>query len=196
MNDLTVTAEKRLANVTDPVLDDAEIFAACPLVVEDRDAYKHLFLDCWRRVRPLDGFEADNVRHMVNSLWSARRLGRLDGVRLRLAALRAVVDEISRSTYAQQYWSHDDAEVRAAELVERAAGNRKGAVKKVERALATAGLGVDVGVLMALRDRADVGADVHILINSYLEYADRCLRRIWKYRQRLAKMQAFTVDDQ
>jgi hypothetical protein len=177
--------------------DDAEIFAATPLVVgENRDAYKRLFLETWLGVRPRDGFEQEQVRQSVNYLWFARQLTRLTGQRLREPACETLIDELAATEHALTYW--EEAAKATAQMIvwDRVMKNDPGGQKEVDEILTREDRPFDVGVLIALDAQLETHRSLQELVNKYHGYADKCLQRITKRRERLAKLKHLEVDDE
>jgi hypothetical protein len=177
--------------------DDAEIFAASPLViVEDRQAYKRLFLETWARILPRDGFEKEMLRQMVNYCWQVRRLIRLEGYRLRKPTGEALAKELAQSEDAIARWKDNAGPTAIYLVMDFVMKGLAPDLNDITEMLANEDKRLDIGVLIALDAALKDHGDLQDLVNKYLDYADQCLRRIMKHRERQARLRRLEADDQ
>jgi hypothetical protein len=74
--------------------------------------------------------------------------------------------------------------------------NDPGGQKEVDEILTREDRPFDVGVLIALDAQLETHRSLQELVNKYHGYADKCLQRITKRRERLAKLKHLEVDDE
>jgi hypothetical protein len=179
MNDVSTKTVKRSAGAAQQGPDDAEIFAATPLMLgENREDYKQLYLETWAGILPRDGYEKELVRQMVNYLWRVRQYTRLGSYRMR------PTNVIADSDYARQHPDHK----RLEQLVTQFLKDSPDALKKVQTALGLENIPVDLAALVSLDAESEFHEHIQELVNRYQDYAGKCMQRLLNYRERRAKL--------
>jgi hypothetical protein len=179
MNDVAPKPVKRSADAAQQRPDDAEIFAACPLMPgENREDYKRLYLETWAGILPRDGYEKELVRQMVNHLWRARQYTRLASFLLRPGNVLVDCD------IARQHPDKKSSESLVTQLLK----GSPGAVEKAGKALGLQNVPVDLAALVSLEREYMYHEHIQEMANRYQDNAAKCMQRLLNYRERRAKL--------
>jgi hypothetical protein len=178
MNEVSTTV-KRSVPAAQRGPDDAEIFAACPLMPgENREDYKRLYIETWLGLQPRDGYEKELIRQLVNYHWRVRQYTRLGSYP------RRPTNVLNESDYARRHPKEKSSD----ELVTQLLKGSPGALETAGKALGLENVPVDLVALVSLDDQRGFHENIQELVNRYQEYAAKCMQRLLSYRELRAKL--------